>query len=114
MIWCSRISFLDSAVLLLAILALPASLKAAEPLREWTIMVYSATANNLESYTFRDVAKLTASRPKTDRPVALSMLIATNNYGNWQLAYDGDPEAITLRRLDRLRLYDLGNLTRFV
>jgi hypothetical protein len=114
MIWCSRIGLLGRAALLLAVLALPASLKAAEPLREWTIMVYSATANDLEPYTFRDVAKLTASRPKADRPVALSMLIATINYGDWQLAYDGDPEAITLRRLDRLRLYDLGNLTRFI
>lgn len=60
MIWCSRISFTSRAALLFAVLALPVSLKAAEPLREWTVMFYSATANDLEPYTFRDVAKLTA------------------------------------------------------
>lgn len=102
-------------VLLLSVcLTLPGLLKAAPAQREWTIMVYAATANDLETYTFRDVAKLTASRPASSRPVALSMLIATNHYGNWQLAYDGNPNEITMRRLDRLRLYDLDHLTRFI
>ena len=100
--------------LLLFCLTLPGLLKAAPAQREWTIMVYAATANDLETYTFRDVAKLTASRPVSSRPVALSMLIATNHYGNWQLAYDGKPNEITMRRLDRLRLYDLDHLTRFI
>lgn len=101
-------------VLLLALLSLPELLAAAPPLREWTIMVYAATANDLEPYTFRDVAKLTASPPRADRPVALSMLISTINYGNWRLAYDGDLETITLNRLERLRLYELGHLTKFI
>lgn len=109
-----RPGFAARALLLLAFLAAPGLLSAATPPREWTIMVYAATANNLESYTFRDVAKLTASRPIASRPVALSMLIATNNYGNWQLAYDGNPDEITMRRLGRLRLYKLDHLTRFI
>ena len=111
---CPGIGGLGRAVLLGLLLSLPGRLTADPPPREWTIMVYAATANNLESYTFRDVAKLTASRPGADRPVALSMLVATLNYGNWQLAYDGDPKSITLRRLDRLRLYDLRHLSRFI
>lgn len=102
------------ALLLLALLTLPAKLMAAKPEREWTIMVYTATANNLEPYTFRDVAKFTASQPVASRPVALTMLISSENYGDWKLAYDGDPNAISMQRLKPLRLYQVDHLTRFI
>ncbi|MEX1117721.1 MAG: clostripain-related cysteine peptidase [Terrimicrobiaceae bacterium] len=90
-----------------------ASARVASEPREWTIMVYAATANNLEPYTFRDVAKFTASRP-TGKPVALTNLISTDNYGNWRLSYDGDPSTIAMERLGPLHLDDLRNLTSLI
>lgn len=107
-------SFLVLMFVLIALLS-PALAKAeALPERAWTIMVYTAAANDLESYAFRDLAKLTASQPIEPGAVALSVLISTTNYGNWQLGWDGQATDINMRRLGELHLYELDNLRRFI
>lgn len=102
--------------LALVSLVFPAWAAAAEdvPEREWTLMVYAARANDLESHAFRDLARLTASHSSEPDTLALSMLISTTNHGNWQLGWDGHSRDLSMRRLDKLYLYELDNLRRFI
>jgi len=84
--------------------------------RDWTILFYTCTDNNLESYTFRDFAKATASEPPEDN-VTLAFMLATQNMGYWSATVDGNPyEAgtISLLRLEKQDMADLSLLTGFI
>jgi len=96
--------------------ALVSNPSTAVPPRAWTVMVYTATANNLESYAFRDLAKLTASAP-AQRPVAATMLIATEHYGDWSIAVEGDPRAkdgVVMTRIAPPAMSDRATLADFI
>jgi len=85
-------------------------------LRDWTILFYTCTDNNLEPYTFRDFAKATCSKPEKDN-VALAFLLATQNMGYWSATVDGnpyEPGTISLLRLEKQDMAELSLLTDFI
>jgi hypothetical protein len=85
-------------------------------LREWTILFYTCTDNNLETYTFRDFAKATCSKPVKDN-ITVAFMLATQNMGYWSATIEGNPYeagAVSLIRLEKQDMADMSLLTGFI
>ncbi|MCX6089265.1 MAG: clostripain-related cysteine peptidase [Candidatus Atribacteria bacterium] len=85
-------------------------------IKDWTLLFYTCTDNNLESYTFRDFAKLTASRIEGNA-VSACLLIDTQNLGSWHIVVDGNPyddNTISMIRLENQDMSNLDTLIHFI
>lgn len=89
---------------------------AADPKREWTLMIYTAEDNELETYAFRDYAKLLTS-PISDTALSAHMLIDTTHYGSWDITFAGNPykkDAIDMVRINNQNMSDVQTITQFI
>jgi len=84
--------------------------------RKWTVLFYTAEDNDLETYAFRDLAKLVAMPLQGVTP-AVTMLLDTKNYGSWDIRIDGNPydkDSISMVRIPNRDMADLKNLIELI